>query len=323
VRKLSNDSEGGTMAENPPLRLRMVGTALRGYRTSQGLTLNDAADLLECDCSKISRIETGARGIRPKELRELLAVYGASHEEQQTLAVLASPRNVPSSSRILPPDARDYFAMALAATRISAYGSVQIPELVQTPEYAAAVLGADPDIAAGDRDDLVDILEVIQHEIRSMQPTVPVTVIVGEAALRQRIGARGVMRRQIARLADAAAGDAIVTVRILPFAAGAQAAAAPAAPASVLRLAGDRLAVAQIGTFRHAAYTASQAEVMHYDRHLARLEGAALPGDASRRLLSELAGKLTGTFIPTVMPVPPSVEGRTAVAGVAPRRAAG
>jgi len=60
----------------PPVRRRLVGGALRRYRENLGYTLEDAARLLECDRSKISRIETGQRGIRGKELRELLAEYG-------------------------------------------------------------------------------------------------------------------------------------------------------------------------------------------------------------------------------------------------------
>ena len=53
------------------MRRRLVGGALRRYREHMGYALEDAARVLDCDRSKISRIETGQRGIRPKELREL------------------------------------------------------------------------------------------------------------------------------------------------------------------------------------------------------------------------------------------------------------
>ena len=64
------------MTGNPPARRRLLGTALREYRESLGYNLEEAARILECDRSKISRIETGERGIRAKELRELLTEYG-------------------------------------------------------------------------------------------------------------------------------------------------------------------------------------------------------------------------------------------------------
>src|ERR1700688_3114391 len=69
-----------------PVRLRLVGRALRRYRENLGYTLEDAARILDCDRSKMSRVEVGIRGIRGKELRELLAEYGIGEEEQAILA---------------------------------------------------------------------------------------------------------------------------------------------------------------------------------------------------------------------------------------------
>jgi len=54
--------------------------------------LNDAARVLECDRSKVSRIETGERGIRVKELRELMNEYGLAEEQQAVPALLAERR---------------------------------------------------------------------------------------------------------------------------------------------------------------------------------------------------------------------------------------
>ena len=81
------------MVTAPPVRRRLVGGALRRYRENLGYTLDDAARILECDRSKISRIETGQRGIRGKELRELLTEYGIGDEQQKILVALAAPRD--------------------------------------------------------------------------------------------------------------------------------------------------------------------------------------------------------------------------------------
>ena len=72
------------------MRRRLVGGALRRYRENVGYSLEDAARVLECDRSKISRIETGQRGIRPKELRELMTEYGVPASEQLVLLAIAS-----------------------------------------------------------------------------------------------------------------------------------------------------------------------------------------------------------------------------------------
>src|SRR6201999_4634669 len=87
-----NTEGGAVMVPAPPVRRRLVGRALRRYRENLGYTLSDAARVLECHASKVSRIETGERGIRAKELRELLTEYGVDEEQQGFLVVLADPR---------------------------------------------------------------------------------------------------------------------------------------------------------------------------------------------------------------------------------------
>src|ERR1700685_3714627 len=83
------DEEEGTVVETPPVRRRLLGAALRRYRESLGYRLDDAARILECDRSKISRIESGQRGIRARDLRDLLTEYGVSEQEQRILTAIA------------------------------------------------------------------------------------------------------------------------------------------------------------------------------------------------------------------------------------------
>jgi transcriptional regulator with XRE-family HTH domain len=81
----------------PSARWMLVGAALRRYREGLGYGLEDAARILRCDRSKISRIETGQRGIRPLDLQVLLMEYGVVGEpEQATLTAIAGPRRVRS-----------------------------------------------------------------------------------------------------------------------------------------------------------------------------------------------------------------------------------
>ena len=93
------------MIEAPSARRLLIGAALRRYREDLGFILDDAARVLECDRSKISRIETGQRGIRPKELRELLTEYGVGEQEQSTLTAIAQagePRQLAAARRCAP-----------------------------------------------------------------------------------------------------------------------------------------------------------------------------------------------------------------------------
>jgi transcriptional regulator with XRE-family HTH domain len=100
----------------PPVRRRLLGAALRRYRENLGFRLEDAARLLECDRSKISRIETGQRGIRPKELRELLAEYGVGEQERAALAVIAQVGWRQGYSEVIPESYREFLGLELAAS---------------------------------------------------------------------------------------------------------------------------------------------------------------------------------------------------------------
>ena len=123
------------------MRRRLVGGALRRYRDNAGYTLQDAARVLECDRSKISRIETGQRGIRPKELRELLAEYGVPDGEQAALMAIASRAGHQGGwwhpyAGVLPGAYLDYVIMESAASEIMTYEAQVIPDLLQTDDYA-------------------------------------------------------------------------------------------------------------------------------------------------------------------------------------------
>jgi transcriptional regulator with XRE-family HTH domain len=139
----------------PPVRRRLLGSALRRHRESLGYTLDQAARILECDRSKISRIETGQRGIRPKELRELLTEYGVAAGEQEALLAIAhSGRQTGwwlEYTDVLSEAGQDYVIMELAATEILAFEPNQVPELLQTPEYASALADADANVNGDDQ----------------------------------------------------------------------------------------------------------------------------------------------------------------------------
>jgi transcriptional regulator with XRE-family HTH domain len=76
---------------NPDLariEVRLAGALLRHHREAVRWTVEEAAAELECDASKISRIETGHRKPMPGDMIKLLTAYGVSHRERQDIAAL-------------------------------------------------------------------------------------------------------------------------------------------------------------------------------------------------------------------------------------------
>lgn len=283
------------MVPAPPVRRRLVGKALRRYRESLGYTLEGAARILECDRSKLSRIETGERGIRGKELRELMAEYGVARAQQAILTELADPRGAFGWHRdyadVLPGPWQDYLILETAAPKIIGYDAQRIPGLLQTSAYARALAEADPSLADDPaRDRAAEAVQARQRAILGERRP-DVHLIVGEAALHQQVGSQAVMGEQLARLARAAADSGNVTVQVLPFDSGAHAAAGDGSLA-VIQLAGKpALGIVHLGGINGGVCLEGQGDLAAYTRAFEQLRAFALSPAQSALLLSGMAGE--------------------------------
>ena len=281
------------MVSAPPVRRRLVGRALRRYREGLGFTLDDAARTLECDRSKISRIETGQRGIRGKELRELLAEYGVAGEQQALLALLADPRGAFAWYRdytsVLSGPWQDYLALETAASGIAAYDAQQVPGLLQTPAYARALAETDPGLAEdAARDRSAEAVIARQQAILAESPDVH--LVIGQAALHQQVGSAAVMDEQIGALAQAAGDSGTVTVQVLPFESGAHAAARDGSLA-LLRFAGaPGLGLVHVGGIGGGVCLEGRDDLEAYARVFEQLRAFALSPAQSALLLRGLIG---------------------------------
>lgn len=210
------------------VRRRFIGAALRHYREQLGLTAEEAADVLECDISKISRIETGTRTIRGSELETLLEAFSVFGAEQRSLLTLArAPQGRAATwwfpyANALPSVFCEYASLEGQAERILLYGATRVPELLQTRAYTQAAVSADVTVVAGSEDIRVEAAEARQRAIledRSAQ----LEALITEAALRQQVGDAEVMREQLRRLVHLAGPDRYpwVSLRVVPFSAGA------------------------------------------------------------------------------------------------------
>src|SRR5580693_6250699 len=165
----SRGKAGTVTGEPTPARRRLVGNALRRYRENVGYALEDAARVLECDRSKINRIETGQRGIRPKELRELLAEYGVPDREQAALVAIASRGGQRGwwhpYADVLPGPYLDYVIMESAASEIMTYEAQVIPDLLQTDDYARAIAAVEPGYATDQQRDEVVAAKAMRRQV--------------------------------------------------------------------------------------------------------------------------------------------------------------
>jgi Domain of unknown function (DUF5753)/Helix-turn-helix domain len=275
------------------VRRRLVGGALRKYREHVGYGLADAASVLECDRSKISRIETGHRGIRPKDLRDLLAEYGVDDAESNVLTAIADPRRVRNGwwqdyADIVPVAHLDLMTLETTASEILVYDAQQVPDLLQTGAYARALAESDPEtIEPGTLDRLTEMSGIRQQAI--MTTCTSVTAVIGEAALRQRAGSADVMRDQIRRLAEIGDTCPWVTLQVLPFRNGIH----PKCPGpmSILRFAeAPSLGMVHLHGLNGGVCLIDQPAIAGHVRAFTQLQLYAIPPHQSARLLHEMAG---------------------------------
>jgi transcriptional regulator with XRE-family HTH domain len=277
----------------PPVRRRLLGAALRRYRENLGYGLEDAARVLECDRSKISRIETGQRGIRAKELRELLDEYGVAEQEQAALTAIAYHGRQRGwwqpYADMLPGACQDYLLMEAAASEILSYDPHQVPDLLQTPEYALAAAAADPGLRADEQRARAVDAKLTRQRVILGERRPKLGVVLAEGALHQAVGGPRVMRAQLRRLADAAGGTAGITIQVLPFTAGAHAAAGSGS-LTILRFAdAPSLGVICLAALSGGVCLEGQEEVARYVRAFTQLRAAALTPAASARMCREMA----------------------------------
>jgi transcriptional regulator with XRE-family HTH domain len=275
----------------PPVRRRIVGAALRRYREQLGYTLEDAARVLDCDRSKISRIETGQRGTRRRELLELLTEYGADKQAQDVLAMIADTRGAQgwwhAYADVMPDACLDYFALETAASRISVFGAQQMPDLLQTEQYASAVAATRLGRSPAQLQRLTDVC-LARQDIVLTESRPEVVVVIGEAALRQAVGGHEVMRAQLASIADVSSEFPEVSIRVLPFASGAHAAGATGS-FTVLRYAhAPDLGVVHLVGISGGAFLEQQQDVMAYASAFEQLEMSALSPAASACLIRQI-----------------------------------
>ncbi len=227
-----------------PVVARLVlGARLCGLREERGISRVAAGHVIRASRSKISRLEGGRHGVKPRDVEDLLTLYGVTDEaERATLLTLAEQANTPAwwqyYSDVVPAWAQLYLGAEQAASLIRCFEVQRVPHLLQTPDYArAAIRLAHP--GAGAREiDRRCMLRATRQRILHRRPTAQFWAVIDEAALRRPVGGLDVMRAQLRHLIELCRLPQ-VTVQILPFLAGGH--AAESGPVTILRLPGGLL----------------------------------------------------------------------------------
>ena len=182
----------------------------------------------------------------------------------------------------------DYVIMESAASDIMAYEAQLVPDLLQTDEYTGAIAAAEPgDLTVRQRDDAVAAQAARRQAVLGGGRRIG--VVLGEGALHQAVGGGGVLAGQISHLIKLSAECPAITIQVLPFSAGARAAAGGGSLAILRFPDAPSLGVVHLGAVSGGVYLESQADVARYIRAFTLLRASALSPADSDRLLRSLS----------------------------------
>ena len=207
--------------DDPNLYRRRLREALRRAREDQRLTQKQAADALDWSMSKLVRIEAGTVNVSTTDLKALLQLYAITDdaEVENLLEIARNTRRPPWYSKyqeVIGAAFAEFLGYERSASTIKAFTQLIIPGLIQTDDYARAIL----EVRRVTRIDERVELRMERQELLDQDDCPEIIYVIDEAALHRRVGGEAVMRRQLRRLKDAMNHPKML-IEIIPFAAGA------------------------------------------------------------------------------------------------------
>ena len=211
---------------NPTLRMRQLAEMLRALREAKGLTIDEAAEALRISApssqrwsrSKISRLELYQQHAKPAEVEQLADLYNASPENREALINLARDsrekvwwRHFPLPTEFLPLLTLEQSALGIRQFELSL-----VPGLLQTPDYARALMKVNTQINPEELDDLVSARILRQRIIMRRDNPIKYHAILDETVLRRPVGSPETMKNQIKHLITAQQ-NCNISIQIIPF----------------------------------------------------------------------------------------------------------
>lgn len=273
------------------MRSRELGEGLRAAMERAGMSGRETAKRLGWSDSRVSRLLAGTRGGSEVDVSAFLAICGVVGDERVRLMKLCKEQHTPGwfqqhGSR-LPRQVRALVDHETKAVSYSDFQPILVPGLLQTGDYARAVIIGSSAVSEAEIDDRV-AARLARRNVFSRERPARFTFYIHEFALRLPIGGPGVMSDQLHEILRMSVRSSL-TVRILPAAVGAY--AATAGPFILMEFP-EFKPVTYLETETSSVFLEEPEEIVAYRRILAALDDTALDEGQSRELIGNLAVEL-------------------------------
>ncbi len=280
---------------NPTVSRRRLGSELRRLREISGMSTQQVTERLLISQPKISLLENGRRLVKPRDVRDLCALYGVQDQRRvdhlMQLARESGQQGWWNSYGDIPHGA--YIGLEAEAAAIRLYEPLVIPGLLQTPAYARAVIaGTIPHVTPEQAAAHLQVRLRRQDRLGAPRNPLRLWAVLDESALRRVVGSREVMRKQLDHLIHLGARPHI-TMQVLPHGVGAH--PGVSGQFSLLEFAdATDASVVYLERLTSDLYLEKRSDVRLYGDLYAHLQAQALSPDSTRHFIDEVMKAYAG-----------------------------
>jgi transcriptional regulator with XRE-family HTH domain len=189
-----------------PTNAKLFGDLLRAFREEAGLSQTDLAKAAYCSQSLISGLENGTKGTRVETIQAIDGAVGAKGKLVSTWPVTASDQQT----------IENLASLEAEAVKILSWEPGVLPGLLQTPDYARAIMRSAKPRERSDKIE-ADLAARLERQNILTKDEPPFTwFALDESALRRPYGGKAAMREQLLKL-ESLADEPNTVIQIMPF----------------------------------------------------------------------------------------------------------
>jgi len=279
----------------PTVRLRRLAAELRRLRAAAGMSREQVTEQTGVNEGTLYRLETARARPQRRTLVALLDLYGVSGDARTGLLDIAKSADDQGWLRPyhaeLPEEYAAYISFEAEARAVRNYESLFIPGLLQTEDYARAVISGTLPLATS-----TEVEQRVQARMErqarlSDTPPLGFWAILDEAAIRRMVGGSAVMRKQLAHLLEAAKQPNI-TLQVITFDMGAH----PGMPGSFVYMGFDAAdpELVYVDTLAGDLFLEAEADLSIYASMFDHLRAIALSPTRTAGMISTVVESLEG-----------------------------